>query len=282
MIEDASLAANTHSARRGQFQNGMEYLTWGGGAKTALFLQGGPGSELPAGMLLRLFQRRFRPYVAAGFAVWVVTRRRRMPAGHSVADMADDVAQAITDELGGRVDLVVGESYGGMIALYLAARHSDRVAYTAIVAAAAEVSAWGKQVDSQMAQGVVDGDAAAAGGATLDYLLPRDRLGVLRRLLGPALGRLMIARYKTVPRDDLLTEAQAEVAFDSRAVLPSIRGPVLLICGDCDQFFTREVVEETAALIPGCSLIWYAGKGHMKTAASGRVASDVLAFAARG
>jgi pimeloyl-ACP methyl ester carboxylesterase len=37
-----------------------------------------------------------------------------MPAGHSVADMADDVAQAIAD-LGRRVDLVVGESYGGMI-----------------------------------------------------------------------------------------------------------------------------------------------------------------------
>ena len=72
-----------------------------------------------------------------------------MPADHDVTDMADDVAQAITDEFGGRVDLVVGESYGGMIAQCLAARHPDRVAYTAIVAAAAEVSAWGKQVDSR-------------------------------------------------------------------------------------------------------------------------------------
>jgi pimeloyl-ACP methyl ester carboxylesterase len=175
-------------------------------------------------MLLRLFQRRFRPYVAAGFAVWVVTRRRHMPVGHDVADIADDVAQAITEELGGWVDLVVGESYGGMIAQYLTARHPDRVAYTAIVAAAAEVSAWGKQIDSEMARGVVDGDAAAAGGAIVEYLLPRDRLGVLRRLLGPTLGRLMIARYKTVPPDDLLTEARAEVAFDSRGSCPAFKG----------------------------------------------------------
>jgi pimeloyl-ACP methyl ester carboxylesterase len=57
---------------------------------------------------------------------------------------------------------------------------------------------------------------------------------------------------------------------------------VLLICGDRDQFFTSDVVEETGALIPGCSLIRYAGKGHMRTAASGQVAADVLAFAARG
>ena len=72
-----------------------------------------------------------------------------MPAGHSVAQMADDVALAIADEVGGRVDLVVGESYGGMIAQYLAARHPDRVVYAAVVAAAAEVSAWGKEVDSR-------------------------------------------------------------------------------------------------------------------------------------
>jgi hypothetical protein len=32
MIEDASPAANSYPARRGQFQNGMEYLTWGTGS----------------------------------------------------------------------------------------------------------------------------------------------------------------------------------------------------------------------------------------------------------
>jgi hypothetical protein len=50
----------------------------------------------------------------------------------------------------------------------------------------------------------------------------------------------------------------------------------LFICADRDLFFTCEVVEETAALIPNCSLIWYAGKGHT------RAAANVLAFAARG
>jgi pimeloyl-ACP methyl ester carboxylesterase len=281
VIEEPSQEANAHTLSRGQFRNGMEYLTWGSGAKTVLFLQGGPGSDLPAGMLLRLFQRRLRPYAAAGFTVWIVTRRRNMPTGHSVADMADDVAQAIAGDLGGRVDLVVGESYGGMIAQYLAARHPDRVAHTAVVAAAAEVSAWGKDVDLRMAQGVVDGDRTAAGGAMLEYLLPRASAS------GPPTARPSHRRldhrgYRKVPRDDLLTEAQAEVAFDSRAILPRIREPILLICGDRDQFFTRDVVEETAGLIPNCSLIWYPGKGHMRTAASGRVASDVLAFAARG
>jgi pimeloyl-ACP methyl ester carboxylesterase len=62
------------------------------------------------------------PLCRGRFTVWIVTRRGHMPA---VADMANDVAQAIADELGGRVDLVAGESNGGAIALYLATRHPD-------------------------------------------------------------------------------------------------------------------------------------------------------------
>jgi hypothetical protein len=105
--------ANRTSERRGTFQNGIEYLTFGTGPRTMLFLSGGPGRALPEGLMLRLSRRQFQPYVEAGYTVWSVTRRRHMPAGHTVADMAADCAEAIAEELGGRVDLVVGESYGG-------------------------------------------------------------------------------------------------------------------------------------------------------------------------
>jgi hypothetical protein len=86
VIKEPSREASAHVSSRGQFRNEMEYLTWGSGGKTALFLPAGPGSELPTGLLLRLFQRRFRPYVAAAFTVWILARRRNMPASHSVAD----------------------------------------------------------------------------------------------------------------------------------------------------------------------------------------------------
>jgi pimeloyl-ACP methyl ester carboxylesterase len=38
--------------------------------------------------------------------------------------MADDYGGVISEVFDGRIDLVVGESYGGMVAQYLAARHS--------------------------------------------------------------------------------------------------------------------------------------------------------------
>lgn len=264
-------------AHRGRFSNGMEYLTFGAGPRTALFVPGGPGSDLPGALTLRLYRRMLAPYVEAGYAVWLVTRRRGMPVGHTVADMATDYADAIVDGLGGRADLVVGESYGGMIAQHLAAAHPDRFGDLAVVVAGCEVSEWGKAVDARLAAALARGDLGASGAAFAEYVLPQDRARWLRRLCGPVIGRVMFGRLH-YPAQDLLVEIEAEVAFDSRAVLPQVRKPVLLVCGDRDLFFPRTVVEETAALIPDCTLVWHHGKGHVATASSSQVARDVLAY----
>ena len=267
--------------RNGTFPNGMDYLGWGSGPKTLLFIQGGPGSTVPKGMLRRMFRRQFDAFLDAGYAVWIVTRRRGMPPEHSIADMADDYAELIAEEFGGRVDVVVAESFGGMIAQYLAARHPDSFAHIAMVVTAAELSGWGKDVDARMAQALAGGDTNGAGTVFAEYLLPGRRLMWLRRLIGPLISRRLLSG-SDFPARDVLTEVKGEMTFNSRAVLPLIRRPVLLICGGSDQFFLREVAQETAGLIPDCTLVWYEGKGHLRAASSGRIAQDVLAFAGRG
>lgn len=263
--------------RSGTFANGMEYLTCGDGLKAMLFIPGGPGSELPAGVVRRMFCRRFEPYWEAGYSVWFVTRRRNMPEGHTLADMADDYAEVIATELGGWVELVVGESMGGMIAQHLAAAHADLFGHLALVITGCEESEWGKQVDARLAAAIPPGDATGVGSAFAEYLLPGERERWVRRLVGPVLGRRLL-HGSPCPPGDLLVETLAEEAFDSRAVLPTIEVPVLLLCGDRDRFFPRAVVEETAALIPDCRVVWYAGQGHVRTAMDRRVARDVLAF----
>jgi pimeloyl-ACP methyl ester carboxylesterase len=254
----------------------MDFVTWGRGPKTLIEIQGGPGSAVPKGLQLRMARRRFDPYLGAGFTVWIVTRRRNMPPGHTIADMADDFARMIAEEFGGRVDVVLGVSYGGMIAQYLPALHPGSVEKVVLVAAAAEVSAWGKALDSRLAAALARGDPTGAGAALTEVLLAGEHTRWLRRLAAPLIGR-MYAAGDYLP-DDLLVEARAEEAFDARAVLPRIQSPVLLICGDQDRFFPKRVVEETAALIPDCTLIWYEGRGHAGTAASRHVPRDVLAF----
>lgn len=264
--------------RNGTFPNGMAYLSWGNGPKTLLFIQGGPGSTVPQGMLCRMFRRQFDAFLHAGYAVWVVTRRRGMPPEHSIPDMAEDYARLIADEFGGRVDVVVAESFGGMIGQYLAARHPDSFGHIALVVTAAELSDWGKDVDARMATALEGGDLNGAGTVFAEYLLPDRRLKWLRRLIGPLFSRRLLSGSE-FPSQDVLTEVKGEMAFDSRAVLPLLRRPVLMICGGADQFFPREAAQETAGLIPDCTLIWYEGKGHLRAASSGRIAQDVLAFA---
>lgn len=255
----------------------MDFATWGSGPKTLLFLPGGPGSSVPEGWMARMAQRWFDPFLDAGYAVWYVTRRRHQPRGHTVVDMADDVAAMIVDELGGRVDLVVGESFGGMIALQLAARHRDCVDRLAVVVAAAEVSAWGKDVDGRLLDALERSDLGAAGSAFAEYALPGDGTRWLRRLAGPVIGRSLFSG-KRFPASDVLVETESELTFDAREALPEIRMPVVLVSGDRDRFFPPAIVEETARLIPDCTLIPYRGKGHMQVASDRRVARDVVGF----
>lgn len=272
--------ARRQHTRTGMLANGMEYSTWGAGRKTLLFIPGGPGSGVPHGVMARMARRWFAPFVEAGYAVWYVTRRRNMPPGHSVADMADDYAHVISVSLGGRVDLVVGESYGGMIAQHLAARHGDATGHLAIVVAAAEVSDWGKEVDSRLAAALARDDTVAVGMAFAEYALPGDRNRWIRRLVGGWIGRSLLSG-RSFPPGDLLVEAEAELSFDARRSLARIEVPVVLLCGDRDRFFPTDVVDETARLIPDCTLVRYEGQGHMQVATSSRVVHDVLAFVGR-
>jgi pimeloyl-ACP methyl ester carboxylesterase len=77
---------------------------------------------------------------------------------------------------------------------------------------------------------------------------------------------------------DVMVEAEAEVACDARDVLPAIPVPVLLVCGDADLYFPKEVYEETARLIPDCTLRMYAGAGHVRAIRDRRFPQDVLEF----
>ena len=269
--------AQPEDLRSGTFTNGMDFATWGGGTKSLLYLPGGPGSSVPEGRLAQMSRRWFAPFVEAGYAVWYVTRRRDMPVGHTIEDMADDYAHVIHEKFGGRVDLVVGESYGGMIAQHLAARHGETFGDLAVVVAAVEVSDWGKEVDARLLSALRQHDTTGFGTTFGEYALPGQRSRWVRRLLGPRIGRSILSG-KNYPPSDVWVELEAEIAFDARSALPQIQKPVLLIAGDRDRFFPWALVEETARLVPDCTLVRYVGHGHMKAAGSGQVGHDVLAF----
>lgn len=266
----------------GMFPNGMAYLRSGTGPKTLLWIPGGPGNTVPSGMRRPMLLRAVRPLVENGYTAWFVTRKQNMPRGHAIPDMADDYARLIADEFGGRVDLVVGMSYGGWIGFELAARHPDRFGDMVIGVAGYDASQEGKALDYEFARLQSEGRPGEAGALMVRFMNPRLGLPGLDRVLGVAMMRLMFGETHPYLASDMMVEAEAEQTFDARPRLPDIRVPVLLLCGDKDRFFPKHVYEETARLIPDCKLRMYEGVGHSGVFNDPRFARDILDFVRQG
>jgi pimeloyl-ACP methyl ester carboxylesterase len=262
----------------GLFPNTMAYARWGDGPKTLLVVPGGPGNEAPAAGAVRMMGGSLRPLVEDGYTLWMVTRRRGMPQGHTIEDMADDYANLVAAEFDGQVDVVVGISMGGLIGLYLAADHPDRFDHIALVGAAYTVSPQGRRLDYDWAHARSRGEWTKAGRLMAGAMLSDSRL----RWTAPALGTLMglISRSHLHDRfaADVMVEADAEVTFDARPVLPRIQVPVLLVNGDKDLYFPTPLIAETTRLIPNCTPRTYQGKGHLGVCTSRQLAPDILDF----
>ncbi len=263
-------ATPTVPVRTGTFPNGVGYAALGTGPRTILFLPGGPGvapwEKSPA--------RAFLPAYATGeFTVWWLARVRDMPTGYSVADMADDVAGVIA-ELGGRVDAVVGASYGGLIALYLAARHPESVGRIALLGSTAVIPDATKALDRRFGEALGNNRFTEAAEAGLEEMPVSSPL--LRRLLAPIVGRMLAS--KDVNGPDVLVEMEAEMAYDARPILPQVTAPVLIVAGTGDVLLPREAIEETAQGLRDCTVIWHDGANHIRTIKGKRTAGEVLDF----
>jgi pimeloyl-ACP methyl ester carboxylesterase len=264
----------------GLFPNGMAYARWGSGPRTLLVIPGGPGNTVPAGRFLSRHLRAVHPLVEAGYTAFVVTRKRSMPQGYTIADMADDYGQLIAAEFDGRVEAALGLSTGGMIGLALAARHPERLGRVVIAVAGYVANGPGSGGDLAYARFLREGRTGKAIAAMFETVYPSWPRGVAR-VLGAVMGPFVFRDAHPSFRSDTLVEAEAELAFDARDILADISVPVLLIGGGEDQFFTRAVVEETARLIPDCTLRIYEGTDHLAAVSDERLPRDVFDFIAR-
>ena len=175
--------------------------------------------------------------------------------GHSIADMADDVA-VLMDSLGIAKATVGGLSMGGYVALAFAARHRDRL--DGLILADTRAAA--------------DSDATRAGRA--DALALVETQGVealverqLAVLLSPSAGDQVRNRVRTLGRQKAEGVCAGIRALrdrpDRRSDLPSITCPTLVIAGADDKISPRAEMSEIAQAIPGARLTEIAGAGHL-------------------
>jgi pimeloyl-ACP methyl ester carboxylesterase len=87
-----------------------------------------------------------------------------------------------------------------------------------------------------------------------------------------------------VPADptDVLVTVDAEDVFNVEADLPRIIAPTLVIGGDNDDFYTRELFEGTAAGVQDGRAHIFPGWGHVRASSSTATSHLTLGFMLAG
>jgi pimeloyl-ACP methyl ester carboxylesterase len=241
-----------------------------------LFFAGGPGNTVPSGLGATGFVRGMRAFTE-DYTVILVTRRSGLVPGYTTRTMADDYAELVRRELGGRVGLVLGASYGGLIAQHFAANYPELLDRLVIAMSGPVVSDQAKQLDLRYAELISQHRDRAA-------MVVRGKAaftGASRFFMSPllwVLGKSLLGPVDETFRRDVVIEARAEAEHDSRDILDRIRVPTLVIGSTEDFAFPAETVEEMAKRIPGARLALYAG-GHTAAFLDRRFYPDVRQFA---
>jgi 3-oxoadipate enol-lactonase len=175
-----------------------------------------------------------------------------------LAEVADRMADMVREAATGKTPVVLGNGYGGFVALQMAIRHPDIAGKLILADCGAAFSEEGRQAFRNMAA------AAKAGGigAITDV--------AMRRLFAPefqaAHPDLMRDRRAAFLKTDpqLLQAACAQLAeLDLRPELSKVNMPVLVMVGEHDEATPPPMSHELAALLPNPRLKILAGCAHV-------------------
>lgn len=225
----------------GQLAGGLPYVAVGSGPPLVvlggLSAEHGPPSVMERWPPLRTFGRPFQ----RAFRIYLASRRAGLPAGTTMADLAEHVAVAVRADLPAPVRLV-GISTGGAIALQTAIDHPDVVDRLVVLSSACRLSDPARAAQRRLAERTLAGQHRAAW-AALAPMLTTGRTG-----RAAFTASLWAFGPLSAPDDpgDMVATIHAEDAFDAAAELGRIAAPTLVIGGARDGFYAPALFEATA------------------------------------
>ena len=186
------------------------------------------------------------------------------PYAHTLDEHVTDVIELL-DHLGIHRARIAGPSFGGEVAMLLAARHPERVSHLTVITATDRTTD-AMRTDAFEARAIAEGAARGDGnGAELfrrifaatwsDWFLAKHP-GLLDQRLG---------QVQQLP-DQYYAGAAAIIGvlddLDLSSELPHIEAPTLVIGGENDRIFPPEHSRAIADAIPGARLEIIPGTGH--------------------
>ena len=175
-----------------------------------------------------------------------------------LAAVADRMAEAVRDAAGGAETIVLGNGYGGFVALQMAIRHPAIAAKLILADCGAAFSQSGREAFRNMAAA-----SKAKGLAAITDV-------AMRRLFAPDFQArhpdLMADRREAFLKTDphVLQAACADLAeLDLRPELSRVKVPVLVLVGEHDEATPPPMSRELAAGLPNARLKIIAGCAHV-------------------
>ena len=203
---------------------------------------------------------RIAPRLAAERRVWLVNLPgfgASAPAGPGLEDIAGRIAeQLVLLGLSGAADLL-GNGFGGFIAVALAIRHGRLFDRLVLVDTGAAIPPEGKGAFHAMAERVETGGMEAILATALQRMFPDDFLA-----LHPVIAEERKASLRAARPECFAAACRALARFDRRAELSAIRNPTLVVVGLRDTATPPALSHELAAGIPGALLVELPHCGH--------------------
>lgn len=237
--------------------DGVPCVRAGSGATRVVAIAGGDAfmrrfsaasAERGAARIARLFRDA---------TVYVLGYDMRADGPRDAASIASQLADIIERHIGPSV--LAGISFGGFVALRIAAERPELVRRLVLISTAHRFSAEGRQRTEQQIADVRRGDFVA---------MTRPFLTIYRRwwrsLLVRAMVRLSRGRLAEGMNEPEAIARMLETALEGTdpALLPRIEAPTLLVIGTRDQFFDLAAASDTVNAIAGARLVTFEGETH--------------------
>jgi 3-oxoadipate enol-lactonase len=187
---------------------------------------------------------------------------------------------AYVDALAGLLDTVspdapvdlVGMSFGGMIAQYAAARFPQRIRTLTLLCTSPKFGLDGTDPDEWRAHRLSGLEAAGSPSAVAPV--------ILASLVGAGNEHVLpeaIAAMDRVPLRGLLDSLRTIVAHDSRAILPTIEIPTLVLVGSIDEETPPAYGQAIVDLMPDARLCVIDDAGHLLNLEAAEAVSTEIA-----
>src|SRR4051812_15311285 len=194
---------------------------------------------------------------------------RRVDGG--LAEVADRMAEAVKDAAGADEAIVLGNGYGGFVALQMAIRHPGIATKLVLADCGAAFSEQGRQAFRNMAAA----SKAEGLGAITDV--------AMRRLFAPEFQAqhpdLMRDRREAFLRTDprvIAAACEALARLDLRPQLSQVKIPVLVLVGEHDEATPPPMSRELAAGLPNARLKIIPGCAHVPQLQAPRLFLDAI------